>query len=50
MRGGETEICKVHQSSKLDEIGKKISNYLRHIGPLDCDLIIQKNTTEGLFN
>lgn len=47
MRGGETEICKLHQSSKLDELGKRISKYLRHIGPLDCDLIIQKNTKKA---
>ena len=44
MRSGETEICKVEYTDYLFELGRNISNQVKHCGPLDCDLIIEKST------
>jgi len=42
MRAGETDKAKIVNNPKLILIAKKISKDLRHIGNLDCDLIIDK--------
>ncbi len=43
MRGGETDKAYTLNSKKVLNLSKKISRKLRHIGNLDCDLIIDKN-------
>ncbi len=43
MRGGETDKAKVIINSSLTSIACKISNSLRHIGNLDCDILEDEN-------
>lgn len=40
MRAGETDIAKVIQHAGLEELGKKLSHLLRHIGNLDVDCFL----------
>lgn len=42
MRSGETEICKIIDSKSLTKIAKQISSLVGHVGPLDCDLMVDK--------
>ncbi len=43
MRSGETDKAYTKNNKKILNISKKISKNLKHIGNLDCDLIIDKN-------
>lgn len=43
MRDGETEKVKIVYNKKLIKYAKIISNVFKHVGNLDCDLIIDKN-------
>lgn len=40
MRSGETDIAKVERHALLEEIGRKLSVILQHIGNLDVDLFL----------
>lgn len=42
MRSGETDKAYTINNNQIFNLSKKISKYLRHIGNLDCDLIIDK--------
>jgi carbamoyl-phosphate synthase large subunit len=43
MRSGETDSAEIVKNQQLEELGKVISNKLKHIGNLDLDVIISKN-------
>ena len=40
MRFGETDIAKVINNKKIKELSKNLSKNLKHIGNLDCDVIL----------
>ena len=40
MRDGETFKAKIVENSNLSELSKKISKAVKHVGNLDCDLIL----------
>jgi carbamoyl-phosphate synthase large subunit len=42
MRCGETENAKIVYNKELERVGIIISNKLKHVGILDCDLFIKK--------
>ena len=44
MRDGETFKAKIVKNRKLDLLCKRISKTLKHIGNLDCDVILNKNS------
>ena len=43
MRDGETEKAEIVLNKQIINYAKKISKVFKHIGNLDCDLIIKKN-------
>ena len=43
MRDGETEKAEIISNPQLTNYAKKISKIFKHVGNLDCDLIIKKN-------
>ena len=43
MRSGETDKAFTINNEQILKLSKKISKNLKHIGNLDCDLIISKN-------
>jgi len=43
MRSGETDKALIIYEKKLENICKKISGYSKHIGNLDCDVIVKNN-------
>jgi len=40
MRAGETDKCEVVDNSKIEKFSIKISKTLKHVGNLDCDIIM----------
>ena len=40
MRAGETDKAKIVNSKKIFYLSKVVSNFLKHIGPADVDLIL----------
>lgn len=43
MRAGETDKATTVHENRLNKIGEEIGRKLKHIGNLDCDLIIENN-------
>lgn len=43
MRAGETDKCIIIKNRKLENFSKKISLIFKHIGNMDCDVIVYKN-------
>ena len=43
MRGGETDKAISRIDERYEKIGKQISNHLKHIGTLDCDIFVTKD-------
>jgi carbamoyl-phosphate synthase large subunit len=46
MRAGETDKAVTHEDERLVELGRRLSQELRHVGGMDCDVI---DSPEGLY-
>jgi len=43
MRSGETDKCEIVKNKNLEKFAMKISKTFKHIGNLDCDIIVSRN-------
>lgn len=43
MRGGETDKAISRTGEQYDELGRKISKHLKHLGSLDCDIFVAED-------
>jgi carbamoyl-phosphate synthase large subunit len=43
MRGGETDKAISIIDERFEKIGNKVSNHLKHLGSLDCDIFVKKD-------
>lgn len=46
MRAGETDKAVTHEDARLVELGRTLSQGLRHVGGMDCDII---DASDGLY-
>ncbi len=50
MRSGETDKCQIVRNKLLENFSLKLSKSLRHIGNLDCDIILTKKNKVYLID